>query len=45
VKEKEKMLTGLLYNPFDKELTEMRLEARMLAEELNITPGVITQDS
>lgn len=39
MKEKEKMLAGLLYNPFDKELTEMRIEARMIAEELNITPA------
>ncbi len=35
--EKEKMLAGELYNPFDKELVALRLNARLLVEELNRT--------
>lgn len=33
--EKEKMLSGDLYDPLDKELTELRLKARLLIKELN----------
>lgn len=35
--EKEKMLTGQLYDPSDKELTELRNKARRLAREYNNT--------
>jgi len=35
VTEKEKMLAGQLYYPYDEELTEMRLIARLITEEFN----------
>ena len=35
--ELEKMISGQLYNPFDPELTKMRLEARLLTEKFNKT--------
>ncbi len=35
--EKEKMLSGQLYDPADKELTELRLKARKLARKYNNT--------
>ncbi len=35
--EKDKMLAGQLYNPGDKELSEMRLKARKLARKYNST--------
>lgn len=35
--EREKMLAGELYNPSDKELTEIRIKSRILCEEINAT--------
>jgi maltose O-acetyltransferase len=35
--EKEKMLAGKLYDPSDEELLKLRLNARLLTEELNAT--------
>ncbi|MCL5975561.1 MAG: maltose O-acetyltransferase, partial [Gammaproteobacteria bacterium] len=35
--EKEKMLSGELYDPNDDELLKLRLEARLLTEKLNQT--------
>ncbi|WP_308416183.1 maltose acetyltransferase domain-containing protein, partial [Vibrio parahaemolyticus] len=35
--EKEKMLAGKLYDPSDEELLKLRLNARLLTEELNTT--------
>ncbi len=37
--EKEKMITGKLYNPFDPELIEMRRSARELTDQFNSTPS------
>ena len=33
--EKEKMLAGMLYDPSDSELTELRVKARKLARQYN----------
>ncbi|PSV22136.1 maltose O-acetyltransferase [Photobacterium leiognathi subsp. mandapamensis] len=41
--EKEKMLVGELYDPTDDELVQLRLNARLLTEELNAT-SVACQD-
>lgn len=41
--EKQKMLAGELYNPSDDELVRLRLNARLLAEELNSTSAVSEQ--
>ena len=33
--EKEKMIAGMLYDPSDSELTELRIKARKLARQYN----------
>lgn len=35
--EREKMINGKLYNPMDKELEQLRLNARKLARKYNLT--------
>lgn len=35
--EREKMLRGELYNPLDEELVQMRLNARLITEQFNLT--------
>ena len=35
--EREKMINGKLYNPMDKELEQLRLNARKLASKYNLT--------
>ena len=37
--EREKMLSGELYDPTDKELEQLRLNARKLARKYNLTSG------
>lgn len=41
--EKEKMLSGLRYDPTDKELTEIRTRAHLLSQEYNLTSEAETE--